>query len=91
MHSTLQEGAKTRLSRSRVEIPQLALNVLAAWKFESMYTADDDYVFPSLKLRGRKPRCASILVQDYIRPAALRAGILVEREGGLLTNGRRSG
>jgi hypothetical protein len=56
-----------------------------------MYTADDDYVFPSLKLRGRKPRCASILVQDYIRPAALRAGILVEREGGLLTNGRRSG
>jgi integrase len=32
VHSTVQEGTKTRLSRSRVEVPHLALNVLAGWK-----------------------------------------------------------
>jgi integrase len=42
---------------------------------------DDDFVFPSIKLRGKCPRSASMLVEDYIRPAAIRAGILVERDG----------
>lgn len=85
VHSTVQEGAKTRLSRSRVEVPHLALNVLAGWKRQSMYTAEDDYVFPSIKLGGKKPRNATMLVQDYIRPAAVRAGILMEKQGELFT------
>jgi integrase len=78
VHATLQEGAKTRLSRSRVEVPHLALSVLATWKRETMYSAEDDYVFPSIKLAGKKPRTGTMLVQDYIRPAAIRAGILIE-------------
>jgi integrase len=78
VRATLQEGAKTRLSRSRVEVPHLALSVLAAWKRESMYSAEDDFVFPSIKLAGKKPRTGTMLVQDYIRPAAIRAGILIE-------------
>src|SRR5207253_960595 len=78
VHSTVQEGAKTRLSRSRVEVPHLALSVLATWKRETMYSAEDDYVFPSIKLAGKKPRTGTMLVQDYIRPAAILAGILIE-------------
>jgi integrase len=85
VHSTLQEGAKTRLSRSRVEVPHLALSVLATWKRESMYSADDDYVFPSIKLAGKKPRTGTMLVQDYIRPAAIRAGILIEKKSELFS------
>jgi integrase len=68
-----------------VEVPHLALNVLAGWKRQSMYTAEDDYVFPSIKLGGKKPRNATMLVQDYIRPAAVRAGILMEKQGELFT------
>jgi len=75
----VQEGANTRLSRSRVEVPHLALNVLAAWKRRTMYAAEDDYVFPSTKLRGKKPCSATILVRNYLRPAAIRAGILIEK------------
>jgi len=85
VHSTMQDGAKTRLSRSRVEVPELALRVLAAWKCETMYAAADDFVFPSIKLGGKKPRCATMLVQDYIRPAAIRAGILLESDGELFS------
>jgi hypothetical protein len=35
---------------------------------------DDDYVFPSFRLKGEKPLSASIMVQKYMRPAAVKAG-----------------
>jgi integrase len=35
-----------------------------------------DYVFPSLKLKGKKPLSPSILVQKYLRPAAIKAGVI---------------
>ena len=72
---------KTKLSRSRVEVPHLALDVLAEWRTQTMYAGEDDFVFPSIKLSGKQPRSASMLVEDYIRPAAIRAGILIEQDG----------
>ena len=81
VHNVMQDGAKTLLSRSRVEVPQLALDVLAEWRKQTMYARASDYVFPSVKLSGKCPRSASMLVEDYIRPAAIRAGILIERDG----------
>ena len=32
-------------------------------------------IFPSLKLKGRKPPCANMLVADHLKPAAGRAGV----------------
>ena len=81
VHNVIQEGAKTLLSRSRVEVPQLVLDLLAEWRKQTIYAGDNDYVFPSVKLSGKCPRSASMLVEDYIRPAAIRAGILIERGG----------
>jgi integrase len=86
VHGAIQQGAKTKLSRGRVEVPQLVLAALASWRNETSYAGDEDFLFPSIKLGGRKPRTATMLVQDYIRPAALRAGILVERDGKLYSN-----
>ncbi len=37
-----------------------------------------NWVFPSMKLKGRKPRCANTLVEDYLRPAAVKAGVLTK-------------
>jgi integrase len=76
VHFVMQEGAKTKLSRSRVEAPQLLLDVLAAWRQRTTYAEDDDFVFPSEKLGGEQPRSASQLVEDYIRPAAIAAGVI---------------
>lgn len=81
VHFNMQEGAKTKLSRSRVEAPQLLLDALAAWKRATMYADDEDFVFPSEKLHGEQPRSASQLVEDYIRPAALAAGVIKVENG----------
>jgi hypothetical protein len=32
-------------------------------------------VFPSFKLKGQQPRVTNMLVEDYLRPAAVKAGI----------------
>jgi integrase len=37
---------------------------------ENAVSKDNDYVFPSVKLGGKKALSASIMVQKYLRPAA---------------------
>ncbi len=81
VHFNMQEGAKSKLSRSRVEAPQLLLDALAAWRQKTTYAEDDDFVFPSEKLNGEQPRSASQLVEDYIRPAAIAAGVIRVENG----------
>ena len=46
-----------------------------------MYADDDDFVFPSGKLHGEQPRSAPQLVEDYIRPAAIAAGVIRVENG----------
>jgi integrase len=48
---------------------------------ESMYAGDSDYVFPSVKLGGQKPRYGSMVVEDYLRPAAIAAGVIKLQDG----------
>ncbi len=81
VHFNVQEGAKTKLSRSRVEAPKLLVDCLAAWRKETMYAGDEDFVFPSVKLDGTQPRSGSMLVEDYIRPAAIKAGAIRVENG----------
>jgi integrase len=38
-------------------------------------------VFPFFRLKGRTPRVANMLVQDYLHPAAIKAGVLASRTG----------
>jgi integrase len=47
---------------------------------ESPYSGDSDWVFPSLKLNGKQPRTASTMVADYVRPTAVRLGIIGKDE-----------
>jgi integrase len=81
VHFNIQDGGKTKLSRSRVEAPQLLLNALAVWRQKTTYGEDNDFVFPSEKLHGYQPRSASQLVEDYIRPAAIAAGVIMVENG----------
>jgi hypothetical protein len=55
VHLGIQDGAKTKLSRSRVEAPKLLLDALSAWQRETMYADNDDFVFPSEKLAASNP------------------------------------
>jgi hypothetical protein len=50
--------------------------LLKEWRAESAYASDDDFVFASRKLMGRKPRRGSVVVADHLKPAAVRAGVI---------------
>jgi integrase len=54
--------------------PLLAAHLLA-WRKETLYPGDEDFVFPSLRLKGKKPPAANMLVADYLRVAAKKAGV----------------
>ena len=51
---------------------------LRRWQAQAPYAKDTDFVFPSLKARGRVPLSASIFVADHLRPAAIGAGVHIE-------------
>ena len=67
---------KTKASSQPVAMGKLLADIMRLWQRETPYSKPQDWVFPSFKLHGRKPRTGSIMAQDYLRPAAVKAGIL---------------
>jgi integrase len=67
---------KNNASRRPVPLHPLVLEALLQWKRESLYWADADFVFASLRLKGAKPLGPDNLLKRYIRPALQRAGIV---------------
>jgi integrase len=82
VHNIMQEGATTKLSKSSVEMHSLLAAVLQKWHGQTPYGKPQDYVFASTKLSGRKPRVGSMIVQDYLRPAAIGAEVITVSEDG---------
>jgi integrase len=72
------EQLKTEGSAAPVPLGDLLADALRGWNQNSPYTKSDDWVFPSLKLKGKTPLSASIMAADKIRPAALKVGIRLE-------------
>ena len=50
--------------------------LLSEWHRETPYAAATDWVFPSLKLRGKRPISGSQFVKDYIRPRFIKYGLI---------------
>ena len=48
---------------------------LAVWKEETLYKKDCDFLFPSVRLNGKKPVTPDMVLKKSIRPALVRAGI----------------
>lgn len=76
------KGKVTEGKNTSALVPIAMDSVLAGflleWRKESLYAKDDDWVFPSLTLKGSVPRSASSAAQDYLRPAAVYAGVIEE-------------
>jgi integrase len=87
VHGYIQQGAKTRLSKSCVIMHPVLAQLLKDWRAESTHAQDGDFVFASTKLDGDKPRCGSMVVEDYLRPAAKRAGIIEVKDGRTYVDG----
>jgi integrase len=69
---------KSKASKAPAPMHPLLAGFLLAWRERTSYAKDCDFVFPSVKLRGKKPLSASVMVQKYLRPAAVGAGVIPE-------------
>jgi integrase len=67
---------KSRASKAPVEMHETLAALLRGWQEETPYSKDSDFLFPSFKLHGKQPRLGSMIVEDYIRPAAVAAGVI---------------
>jgi integrase len=52
---------------------------LREWQAQTSYAGETDFIFPSLKGHGRVPLSASVFVADHLRPAAILAGVQIEK------------
>ena len=56
---------KSKASKAPVPMHPLLAAHLLAWRKETLYPNDEDFLFPSLRLKGTKPLAANMLVADY--------------------------
>jgi integrase len=71
---------KSKASKAPVPMHPILAEILKNWRKQTPYGKDEDWVFPSFKLRGKQPRTASTMVADYVRPAAVKLGIINKNE-----------
>jgi integrase len=67
---------KSKTSKGPVPLHPLLAEFMFRWNRKTPYSQPVDWVFPSFKLKGQQPRVANMLVEDYLRPAAVKVGIL---------------
>lgn len=72
-----QTEGKNKHSMTSIGMHLVLATALQEWRKKSPYAGDDDWVFPSVKLRGAKPRSASSAAKDFLRPAAVHAGVIL--------------
>src|SRR6516162_1284542 len=68
---------KTAASDGYVPLHPVLANHLRWWRNQTPYREDRDFVFPSLKAKGRVPLSSSVFVADYLRPAAKPAEVQI--------------
>jgi integrase len=75
---TIVERLKTDDSEAPVPLTDLLATILQDWQKETVYGRPGDWVFASNRCKGQKPRSASVLAFDHLRPAALAAGVKIK-------------
>jgi len=67
---------KTNGSMKPVAMHPALAAYLTEWRSDSPYSRDGDWIFASFREKGRIPRAASSCGKDYLRPAAVSAGVI---------------
>lgn len=66
---------KTEASRKPVPLHPSVVKCLGLWRKESPFPGEIDFLFPSTRLKGKKPLSPDTLLKKIIRPAVKRVGI----------------
>jgi hypothetical protein len=67
---------KSKASKGPVPLHPRLAEFMLLWKQKTPYSQAGDWVFSSFRLEGKQPRVADMLVEDHLRPASVKAGIL---------------
>jgi Phage integrase family len=69
------DEVKTKYSKAGLPLHQSLAEMLLRWKAQSKLQRDEDWVFSSWRTRGDKPLRATSVLENFIKPAAQRAGL----------------
>jgi integrase len=69
---------KTKASDGYVPLHSVLAEHLRDWRTRTAYSQETDFVFPSLKMKGRVPLSTSVFVGDHLRRAAIRTGVQIK-------------
>ena len=61
---------KTRESERVMPLADEMIADLLAWRAETMYARDNDWVFASSRMKGRQPLWPESVMKNHFRPAA---------------------
>ena len=67
---------KSQASQAPVPMHPLLAGYVQSWMRETPYGQPGDWVFPSFRLKGKRPRVANMLVSSHLRPAAVKAKVI---------------
>jgi integrase len=67
---------KTEASQKPIPLDPYLAEALQSWRQHTPYKAPHDWVFASLATRGRNPYWGQCIMRSFIRPAALKVGIM---------------
>jgi integrase len=70
-----EDETKTESSNALVPLHPAIVEALLAWRQQSQFNMDDDYVFASPTMMGKKPLNANSVQRDYLRPESVKAGL----------------
>lgn len=71
-----ETAGKNRISMTQVAMHPALAEALQNWRRQTVYGRDSDWIFASKRAKGKKPRSAGVAAQDYLRPAAVKAGVI---------------
>lgn len=77
-----ETAGKNKVSMTEVALHPALAEALQDWRRETRYHRESDWVFASDRAKGKKPRSAGVAGQDYLRPAAVKAGVIPEKYQG---------
>src|ERR1700756_4354330 len=69
------DEVKTKYSKAGLPLHPSLADMLRRWKAQSKFKQDEDWVFASWRTRGDKPLRATSVLENFIKPAAQRAGL----------------
>jgi integrase len=70
-----EDDTKTESSNTLVPLHPAIVEALLAWRQQSTFKADTDYVFASPTMMGKKPLNSNSVQRDYLRPESIKAGL----------------